>query len=128
MDRSLSLAYDRRLHPRAERSSTTWSAAVLVRPGRQARLLDISDSGALVEIDTPLRPGTHVQLQFTRRNHRIAVRGQVVRCHVASLGGGWGVQYHGAVAFDARLSSLSNPESEYPLPRMGSCATTLDGQ
>lgn len=132
MDRTLTAAGDRRAHPRRARTSTRWCAAVLVRPGREACLLDISEGGALIEIGTPLRPGTHIQLQLSAHEGRLGIRGRVMRCYVASITGDAGVRYHGAIAFDVRLSSLATPEpigvrragAEYGVPDMGTRVTT----
>lgn len=138
MDRTLKIPEDRRAHPRRARTSTSWYAAVLVRPGRAAVLIDISDSGALIEIDTPLCPGTRVHVQLSAHETRLTLVGQVARCYVASVTADTGVRYHGAIAFDLRLSSVlisrrpvtpaTDEGGEYGIPGAGTCATREDGQ
>jgi hypothetical protein len=123
----MTLTAERRACPRAERASTTWMANVLVRPGREARLIDVSDAGALIEIQTPLRPGTHIQLQLSGTHARVGVRGHVTRCYVAALAGGGGVRYRGAIAFDVPLSAVTLPGSEYQLPQKGPSAASDEG-
>lgn len=115
MDRVLSGADERRAHPRSKRTATPWYAAVLVRPGREARLLDISDGGVLIEIESPLGPGMRIQLQLSAQYARLRMAGCVTRCYVASVTADAGVRYHGAIAFDVPLSLM--PESAFgPAP------------
>jgi len=82
-------------------------------PGHQARLVDVSAAGAL--LDTPLRllPGSSVHICFVTRRQRIAVRGEVVRCGVERLGP---LVYRGAVRFDRRLSLFDGWTVEQQLP------------
>lgn len=80
-------------------------------PGHQARLVDISPSGALV--DTPLRllPGTNVEVRLATRHQQIDVRGQVVRCMVTRVAP---LVYRGAVRFDRRLQLFEDREQQLP--------------
>jgi prepilin-type N-terminal cleavage/methylation domain-containing protein len=73
---------DRRAHPAPRAASTSWISTVLVRPGRVACLLDISDGGALIEIDTPLRPGSRITSSSPRRR-------RALRCAVTSRAVMW---------------------------------------
>ena len=107
MDRTLTAIAERRADVRSARAATQWAAAVIVRPGREGSLLDISEGGVLIEIGTPLRPDARVHLQLSTLDARVAVPGRVARCYVASLSADVGVRYHGAIVFDVPLSSLS---------------------
>lgn len=80
-------------------------------PGHQARLVDISSGGALV--DTPLRllPGTNVEVRLATRHQQIDVRGQVVRCAVTRVRP---LVYRGAVRFDRRLPLFEDREQQLP--------------
>ncbi|HUP50109.1 MAG TPA: PilZ domain-containing protein [Thermoanaerobaculia bacterium] len=50
------------------------------RYGRSAvRVIDVSATGALVEHDRPLRRGAQRLLHFTWRDHKIAVKAEIVR-------------------------------------------------
>jgi PilZ domain len=102
------------------RADRRWRAAddhgvvsTRIVPGSDARLVDVSAGGALV--DTPLRllPGANVEVRLATRQQRIAVRGQVVRCFVARL---QPVVYRGAVRFDQRLQMFEGSATGHPLP------------
>jgi hypothetical protein len=75
---------------------------VRLRPGRTARILDVSPTGALVETAWPLSPGTRVELQVGATLSPRVVKGTIVRCHVAALDR-QGISYRGAVAFEEVL-------------------------
>lgn len=127
MDRPMMTSRDRRAQPRFLRAATGWHSAVLVRPGREARLVDISDAGALIELDTPLRPGANVHLQLVACGARVGARGHVTRCYVASLYAA-GVQYRAAIAFDVCLSTMNVGGNGYQLPGLGTHDAFADGQ
>jgi PilZ domain-containing protein len=128
MERTISVGPERRAHPRRPRESTPWCASVLVRPGRAARLIDISDGGALIEIDTPLRPGIHVQVQLMVNDVRVTVAGSVMRCYVAAITADR-VGYRGAIAFDAVPSEgalVAAAGHEYSIPTRSSGAAPVN--
>lgn len=82
-------------------------------PGHQARLIDISSGGAL--LDTPLRllPGSSVDVCLATKRERISIRAEVVRCGVARVGP---MLYRGAVRFQHRLSLFDGWTKEHQLP------------
>ena len=82
--------------------------------GHPARLVDVSPGGALV--DTPMRmlPGSAIEVRLATRRHRIAIRGEVVRCSVSRLRP---IVYRGAVRFERRLQIFGDGcDSEQRLP------------
>ena len=66
--------------------------------GYDAKLIDLSEGGALLELDAPLRPGLILTLEMIGPGLEAAVPLEVVRCYIASLRGETAT-YHGAVAF-----------------------------
>lgn len=76
-------------------------ARVRLRAGRELAVVDLSPAGVLVEGDTRLLPGTHVDVHVLTADGRVLVRSRVVRAWVSEL---WSdrVHYRGALAF-ARL-------------------------
>ena len=70
-----------------------------LRIGREVVVLDVSNSGILVEGFTRLVPGTHVDVHVVAREGRVLVRSLVVRAYVAELTADT-VKYRGALAFD----------------------------
>lgn len=93
---------ERRGTPRIRDVSAHGIASVRVRPGHHADLLDVSESGALVETTHRLLPGTAVEIQMETRAGRSSVRGRVVRCDVSKLFPA-SVWYRGAMQFDRHL-------------------------
>ena len=74
-----------------------------LRPGCVVVLVDVSESGALVEAPRPLRPGARVHLQVATTTRRIATAASVLRCMVWSLDAEDGAVYRGALCFDHRV-------------------------
>jgi hypothetical protein len=86
---------ERRRAPRTRAGG--WAARV--RPGHTVHVVDVSASGALLEAARPLRPGSGVEVQFERSDHRVRLTATVVRCGVASLDPDRGPTYRAAIAF-----------------------------
>jgi len=78
----------------------------ILRPGYAVSLVDLSSGGALIQGPRPLRPGARVHLQLQTGAKRLGLAAQVLRCSVASLDSGSGVQYRGALRFDHRCDWL----------------------
>jgi hypothetical protein len=91
---------DRRKEQRLAAERLRWRAQAVLRPGQPVVLLNITSRGALVESDAQLRPGAHTELQLCGGGGRTAVRGHLVRCHVAALEP---LRYRGVLIFDHRL-------------------------
>jgi hypothetical protein len=77
---------------------------VRLRAGRELLVVDLSPAGALVEGETRLLPGTHVDVHVLTSEGRVLVRSRVVRACVSAL---WSdrVQYRGALAFDRPVNT-----------------------
>jgi PilZ domain len=114
MDRPL---VDRRVDTRFGQPAIAGTQAIL-RPGYAVSLIDLSSGGALIQGPRPLRPGARVHIQLVSGNRRLAIGASVLRCAVASLEAGQGVQYRGALKFDHRCDLFweSGTLDGYALP------------
>jgi hypothetical protein len=102
----------RRLPRRAPEAGDTL-ARVRLRGGRELTVVDISGSGALVEGETRLLPGTHVDVHVTTGDGRVLVRARVMRAWVVRLRAD-AVGYHAALAFE---SAIDTSIRGYAVPR-----------
>jgi len=96
---------DRRADTRFGQPVIADTTAIL-RPGYAVSLVDLSSGRALIQGPRPLRPGARVHLQLQTGAKRLGLAAHVLRCSVASLDSGNGVQYRGALRFDHRCESL----------------------
>jgi hypothetical protein len=71
-----------------------------MRPGHRLVVIDLSARGALVEAARPLRPGSHVDVQFETDARRGMVAARVVRCAVAAIDAESGVTYRAGLSFN----------------------------
>lgn len=90
---------DRRLAARKARHECTWLVSVRLRPGRDVRVVDLSNGGALVEGLVRLMPGSPIELHVLCLDARHTVRGRVLRCYVSAIGPA-GVCYRAALGFE----------------------------
>ena len=106
---------DRRAHRRRGASDLDWLQAVrlLGGAGYDVRLVDLSEGGALIEVDAPLRPGVTLTLEMTGPGVVAAVPLEVLRCYIAKLRGETAI-YRGACVF-AHLIELPG-RTEQPVP------------
>ncbi|MDH4063296.1 MAG: PilZ domain-containing protein [Acidobacteriota bacterium] len=84
---------------------TRWSDIARLRPGFEARIVDIAAHGLLLEVAIRLHIGGRVDLLLATADseRRLEVTGSVRRCYVASLNP---VVYRGAVEFDREIELL----------------------
>jgi len=92
-------------------TTTPWSdlARGKLRPGRPALIVDMSAGGALIETESRLLPGMHVEFQVGEPVALYKVRARILRCHVVLLDRER-VRYRGALMFDERLPFGGNQE------------------
>jgi hypothetical protein len=93
---------DRRHERRRYAAEEHGIVSVRVRPGIQARLLDVSASGALLETTQRLLPGRHVHVQLACPSLATTVRSRVIRCHVHRITAEC-IRYRCGVRFDRSL-------------------------
>ncbi|MGH9371291.1 MAG: PilZ domain-containing protein [Vicinamibacterales bacterium] len=77
-----------------------------MRPGRHVQVVDISPTGAQVETDRPLRPGTRVHVRLVSEGWSFAAAAVVLRCVVWTLRPDTGVIYRGGLRFEDRSGPL----------------------
>jgi hypothetical protein len=70
-----------------------------LRTGRELHVVDLSDSGVLVEGAARLLPGTHADVHVVTRDGRLLVRSRIVRAYVCEISSD-GIRYRGALAFE----------------------------
>jgi hypothetical protein len=87
-------------------SQTAWAESAFLRPGLEARLVDIAQGGALLEVPARVNLNARVELHLTAVDGslKLAVPCSIRRCVVAGLGP---LRFHAAVAFDADLDELA---------------------
>ena len=81
--------------------------------GYDVRLVDLSEGGALLEVDAPLRPGVILTLELSGPGLDTTVPLEVLRCYIANLRGETAT-YRGACAF-THLIELPGKNAR-PLP------------
>jgi PilZ domain len=91
---------DRRAHRRRAAAELTWLELVRLTGGTgfEVSLIDLSEGGALIEVDAPLRPGSQLTLELSGQGLEARVPLQVLRSYIATLCGG-AAMYRGACVF-----------------------------
>jgi hypothetical protein len=95
---------DRRMAPRRRPGDHETLSGVRLRAGGSLVVIDLSETGALVEGAMRLLPGTHVEVHVVTRDGRTLVRSRVLRAFVVQLAAD-GVRYRAALAFERRLNT-----------------------
>ena len=98
-------AADRRAHARRRPSELEWLRLVRLTGGTgfTTNLIDLSEGGALLEVDGPLRPGARLTLEISGAGVEATVPLEVLRCYLASLRNGAAL-YRGACAFEYQIA------------------------
>ena len=95
---------DRRATMRRTPDPDETLARVRLRTGRELAVVDISDTGALLEGAARLLPGTHVEVHVVTRDGRTLVRSRVARAWVFAVAAD-ALRYRAALVFDARVNT-----------------------
>jgi hypothetical protein len=98
------MAVERRAGTRRAPVPDETLARVRLRTGRELAVVEISDSGMLVESSVRLLPGTHVEVHVVTREGRVLVRSRVTRASVFALAADH-VVYRAALAFETRVNT-----------------------
>ena len=111
---------------------------VRLRTGRELSVVNIGDTGALLEGAARLLPGTHVEVHVVTREGRTLVRSRVTRASVFAIAAD-SLRYRAALAFDTRVNTAPSrvvathttppavvPGSTYP-SQDNSGRTTVEG-
>jgi hypothetical protein len=107
---------DRRAHPRFLADDLWWLRGTRLKYGAAVDVIDLSMSGALVETDFRLQPGSNLVLELVGLEGPMMVPLHIVRCHVSRIVGG--VRYHGACKFKRPL--------DLPVPVAAPTGTPVD--
>src|SRR5262245_25235149 len=89
---------ERRAHTRRPADELDWLRMVRLTRGTDVKLIDLSEGGALLEVDTPLKPGTILTLEISGTGIDTFVPLEVLRCYIAGLNGDIAT-YRGACVF-----------------------------
>jgi hypothetical protein len=89
---------ERRAQPRLAAAALQIERATL-RPGCLVAVLDLSATGAQVQSERPLRPGSRIHVRLAARSSSLAIDAAVVRCSVWILQADV-VIYRGALRFE----------------------------
>jgi hypothetical protein len=135
---------ERRAYARRTARELEWLRGARLRHGPGVSLVDLSEGGALLDADVPLKPGARLVLELEGEGGHLKVPLSVLRSHVARLQGEVMI-YRGACAFNAPVDLavlLSAPPGREPREefagvdtafthlierlRTGSCATRAD--
>jgi len=129
---------ERRTAARRTPAADETLARLRLRTGRELAVVDIGDTGALVEGTARLLPGTHVEVHVVTREGRTLVRSRVTRAWVFAMAADI-LQYRAALVFDARVNtapswvvttraapSSASTGSRYP-NQNNSGSTTVEG-
>src|SRR5262249_21106962 len=103
---------DRRRAPRRSPDQRDTLARVRLRGGRELTVDNISPHGALLEGESRLLPGTHIDIHVTTRQGRVLVRGRVMRAQVYRITADR-VSYRSALSFDVIVDTT---EHGYAVP------------
>ena len=112
---------ERRRHSRRVPQPEEPISRVRLRTGRELSVVDVSNTGVLVEGSVRLLPGTHVDVHVITADGRVLVRSRVARCRVAALAADT-VSYRGALAFERPIDTgylLPAPREPQPQPTGG---------
>ena len=94
--------------------------------GYDVTLVDLSEGGALIEVDAPLRPGVTLTLEMTGPGVEAAVPLEVLRCYIATLRGQTAI-YRGACAFAHLIELPGRAERAVPSPAPAPAAANFIG-
>ena len=95
---------ERRRTARREPSAEEPLSRVRLRTGRELSVINVSNTGLLVEGTTRLLPGTHVDVHVITRDGRVLVRSRVARAWVSAVQADV-ICYRGSLAFDRAVDT-----------------------
>jgi hypothetical protein len=103
---------EKRCNPRREPGAGEPLGRLRLRIGPDLDVLNISDSGALVESGVRLAPGSRLDVHVTTGRGRVLVRCRVIRSFAAVVRAD-SIRYRGGLAFDQVVDSTA---AGYSLP------------
>ena len=116
-DQSESLqAHERRYARRCSRNDVPWLSSITLSWGLEARLINISTTGVLIETCSKFAPGSTTDLRLTGSGTDTIVTVRFVRSEVARIDG-LVVKYYAAAAFEKELD-LQDPRRNVSVPAL----------
>jgi hypothetical protein len=106
----MAVTVERRAWTRVDADASSAVACGKVKPGRIARILEMSAGGALIETEWRLLPGTRVDFQVGEPVALYSVKARILRSHIARLNRDH-VHYRGALMFEEILPFPSRDDS-----------------
>jgi hypothetical protein len=94
---------ERRAHARRRVEELPWVTSIRLKYGPPVSLIDLSPGGAQIDSASHrLQPGAKLIVEIASVDTRVAVRSEVVRCHVSAIAPH--TVYRGAIAFERPLT------------------------
>ncbi len=84
--------------------------SVVLRPGGQVEVLNISNGGMLVQTETRTKPGSVVRVCIFTTGARYEVKAKIVRSEITTVDGS-GLHYLLAIAFDEPLDLIDDGDA-----------------
>jgi hypothetical protein len=79
-------------------------ARIRLRTGRELTVLNLSNTGLLVEGNVRLLPGTYVDVHVMTNEGRVLIRCRIVRAYVSAVASDR-VSYRGALSFERPVNT-----------------------
>jgi hypothetical protein len=114
---------ERRRSPRRIPARDESLGRVRLRTGRELDVVDLSNTGALVEGTARLLPNTHLDVHLVTRAGRVLVRCRVVRAAVCHLEADV-IRYRSALAFERAIDTSAGYCLPGDFPSVGAAAGT----
>jgi hypothetical protein len=114
---------DRRRTARRVPDAADVLSRVRLRGGRELSVINIAPDGALLEGETRLLPGTHIDVHVTTRDGRVLARARVVRGSVFRLTAD-SIRYRHALAFERAIDLIASDHNAPVLPLTSTGSST----
>lgn len=89
-----------------------WPVACRITPGHDARIVDLSAVGLLVDAPIALPPGLDIVIHLIRPSRRVTLSGRVVRCFVGGIGRHEGPSFRAGIAFGRWFEAVWELDSQ----------------
>lgn len=113
---------ERRLAPRRRPHASESLARLRLRTGREVMVVNLASGGALVEADSRLLPGTHIDVHIVTPGGRALVRSRIVRAYVWKVSRDH-IVYRSGLAFERQIDAGTG----YAVPGAHSTCSTVAG-
>lgn len=111
---------ERRAYARLAAAELEWLRQARLKSGPRVTLVDLSRGGALIDSRVQMRPGSTITLELSGHEASLELSSQVLRCHLAQIGGT--AVYRGACRF---AEPLVIEDLTHPAPAAGGDAPPI---